>query len=488
MTSIRRIAAMVLIALWAFVPARAADTVAATSGNVFIGSPDGRSFFHDGTWSAVAFDRDGDGGVDRVEITNTPSAGFPKPFVFHTDDPHRNITVRTYNVARPYERPGKNLLAFSLSSLPCNPYGDIMSGFTILAADFDLSGTTPVVRSFAARFAAACAGYEGPIYGYVAFNSDVLPEIATADYASSRRTLTLRGPNIALADTILIDDRPFAARHASDGSITARKAKLADGAHAVKVAVNASGYASPEFTLRTGPVETAPFARSRLKINAEPGNFVGGPGGVYRLVKGRFIMTVGDFLDDGQIDGADLSYISADGASRWYLALLPVTATRNFEIGFYPDATGMPVVEGHPGLTISGESRTCQDQIGFFTVTEYAVETTNAIDQLRWLGVRFDMRCNFNSPPLHGTLEYLATPLPVIDRIVFQSATRQLRIEVRNMSSVLNIYIDEQVFDPTAANAGELVLDRFDLLPGVHSIYVGTGDTFVSSRPIIVRG
>lgn len=161
---------------------------------------------------------------------------------------------------------------------------------------------------------------------------------------------------------------------------------------------------------------------------------------------------------------------------------------RNIEIGFYPDATGMPVVEGHPGLTISGESRGCQDQIGFFTVTEYAVETTNAIDQLRWLGVKFDMRCNFNSPPLHGTLEYLATPLPVIDRIAFQSATRQLRIEGRNMSSVLKIYIDEQAFDPSSANAGVLVLDRFDLLPGLHSIYAGTGNTFVSSRPIIVRG
>lgn len=488
MNSITRFAAVVLITLWACNPAHAADNVAATSGNVYLGSPDGRSFFHDGTWSAAAFDRDGDGGVDRVEITNTPSAGSPKPFVFQTDEPGRNINVGTYNVARPYERSGRNLLVFSLSSLPCNPYGDIMSGFTVLAADFDLSGTTPVVRSFAARFAAACPGYEGPIYGYVAFNSDVLPEIATADYASSRRTLTLRGPNIALADTILIDNLPFVARHASDGSISARKAKLANGAHAVRITVTASGYVSPEFTVRTGTVETAPFARSRLKINAEPGNFVGGPGGVYRLVKGRFVMTVGDFLDDGQIDGTDLSYISADGASRWYLALLPVTAGKNFEIGFYPDATGMPVVEGHPGLTISGESRTCQDQIGFFTVTEYAVETNNAIDQLRWLGVKFDMRCNFNSPPLHGSLEYLATPLPVIDRIVFQSATRQLRIEGRNMSSALKIYIDEQVFDPSSASAGVLVLDRFDLLPGLHSIYVGTGDTFVSSRPIIVRG
>jgi len=485
MTLYARIAALALITTWACGAAHAADSVAATSGNGFLASPDGRSFFHDGTWSAFAFDRDGDGGVDRIEITNTPSAGFPKPFVFQTDEPGRNLAVGTYTTARTYVRPGKNLLGFTLSSIPCD---DIMAGFTILAADFDLSGTMPVVRSFAARFAASCRGYEGPIYGYVAFNSDVLPEIATAAYVPSRRTLSLRGPNIALADSILIDGVPHVARHASDGSITARKVRLADGYHAVKVAVNASGYVSPEVNVRTGPMETAPFSRSRLKIDSEPGNFVGGAGGVYRLVKGRFIVTVSDSLDDGRIDGAALSYISADGFSRWYVNLLPLLAGRNLEIGFYPDARGHPEVEGHPGLGVSGESRDCQDQVGFFTVTDYAVETTNAIEQLRWLRVKFDMRCDFDSPPLHGTLEYLATPLPVIDRIVFQSATRQLRIEGRNLSSELSIYIDEQAFDPSSASEDVMVLDRFDLLPGLHAIYVGRGDTFLASRPIIVRG
>jgi len=366
---------------------------------------------------------------------------------------------------------------------------DMQAGFVVLDAEFDTSGPSVRVLSFVARFALACSLQPSPVYGYVGYNAVELPEIATADYSAAQRTVTLRGPNITSADSIRIGDLAFPAKRGSDDSLTARKVRLPNGDYTVRVGVSSSGYQSPGYPLRVGGQVAKPFSRSRLKINSEPGNFVGGLGGIYRLVNGQFYVGTSDYTDDGDLDAADVRFEPTEGQSRWNVQLSPAVAGRNFEEGSYPDAMGFPVVEGHPGLTVMGESRTCQDQVGFFTITDYAVDRADGIDQLLWLVVRFDMRCNFVSPPLHGTLAYLAPAVPVITRVVFEEGSRELRVEGRNLSPRLKLHVDGQKLGPLTTSQDALVLGNFDLLPGMHAIYLATEypDPVVSSRPVIVR-
>ena len=134
-----------------------------------------------------------------------------------------------------------------------------------------------------------------------------------------------------------------------------------------------------------------------------------------------FLSATGDFIGGGEpADYVGASNVSVSGtlgaatvtAGPWNLNLA-APAGQQLVPGTYTGATRYPFNTGTaPGLTVSGDSRGCDDDYGTFTIYEISADSTGTLTSLN---ATFEQTCETTtSPPLAGFVRYNATvPTPV---------------------------------------------------------------------------
>jgi hypothetical protein len=135
----------------------------------------GRDYLYtpaNGVFSTRAFDFTGDGVVDSVQFIfqgQSPGTEFWL-LTFGADKVGRNLTPGFYDSGErtPFARLGHPGLDIGGNGRGCNT---LTGKFIVLEASFDNSGSSPSIRSFAARFEQHCEGGSRALFGEIYFNS-----------------------------------------------------------------------------------------------------------------------------------------------------------------------------------------------------------------------------------------------------------------------------------------------------------------------------
>jgi hypothetical protein len=79
------------------------------------------------------------------------------------------------------------------------------------------------------------------------------------------------------------------------------------------------------------------------------------------------------------------------------------------QTGFFPDAqTALIATPGHPGLEVGFQGRGCDIQTGSFTINNLLYSHGPAGLKIEEFSASFEQHCQFNQPPLFGTLVFNA--------------------------------------------------------------------------------
>lgn len=71
--------------------------------------------------------------------------------------------------------------------------------------------------------------------------------------------------------------------------------------------------------------------------------------------------------------------------------------------GRYPDARRYPFNDGHPGISISGDGRGCNENTGEFTIASSSFDSRG---RLRALEATFEQHCEGGEPALRGSISF----------------------------------------------------------------------------------
>ena len=92
--------------------------------------------------------------------------------------------------------------------------------------------------------------------------------------------------------------------------------------------------------------------------------------------------------------------------------------------------------------------------------------------------VTFEMRCNFTSPLLRGSLRYATPGVPTISNIDYDPAARELRLNVLNLEDEVRMTLDAAERGPVRVAGDEAVLSLVDLGPGRHVVWITSSGSF----------
>lgn len=188
------------------------------------------------------------------------------------------------------------------------------------------------------------------------------------------------------------------------------------------IAMNADGSGLQNISNRNGSADTQPSWQLRLvssppipptssltllSMSGEQGDYIGGPNNYYyNATDGTFGASANDNTGDGTVDSVSLSFMSSD--HWWYLDFNTSRMLgKNLEPGFYDDAQRAPFAStGHPGLSISGDGRGCNQLTGNFTVHEAVFDYSGASPKVVSFTASFEQHCEGGPAALLGTIYY----------------------------------------------------------------------------------
>lgn len=458
------------------------------SGSTLASSGLGRNFFaansrsgavtgglvSEGVWSAEAEDRDGNGKVDFVTIR------------CQTPREERWIRFGTSEAGRDLEHPGE----FRHAGPELYGYVHVLegteatdpeahAGFAVLDVQIDWSNASPRVARFAARFAGR-GRYDGSNgFGLVVFEGSPIPEIGRVRYTRETRRLEIVGNEIRLADRIWVDDVEYPLKVKNDVA-SARRVRLADGTHTIRIGT-AAGFVSADQQFEVAEAGTVESASCVLRLNSSQGEYLGQ--GIRRRVRATYSYAVGfDETRDGLIDGIRL--VVTEDNSTWFIQFGSAPMGRNLTEGVYPDSLAHPDSAGHPSFEITGEGRGCQDLAGSFAIESLVFDWSQAIAVPTIVDVAFELRCNFTSPLLRGSVRYATQGVPIISNIDYDPAARELRLRVLNLEDDVRMTLDAAERGPVRVSGDEAVLSLVDLGPGRHVVWITSLGSFGESNGV----
>ncbi len=428
----------------------------------------------EGVWSAEAEDRDGNGKVEFVTVRcQTPLE--ERWIRFGTNEPGRDLEhTGEFRHAGPELYGYVNVLEGTEASDP-----EAHAGFAVLDVQIDWSDSSPRVDRFVARFAGRSRYDSRNGFGLVVFEGTAIPEIGRVSYSRETRRLEILGNGIELADRVWIDGVEYPLKIKGDVA-SARRVRLADGTHTVRIG-SAAGFVSADQHFEVSDTDPVDTSSCVLRLNSSPGEYLGQ--GIRRRVRATYAGAAGfDETRDGQIDGIRLA-VTEDN-STWFVQFGSAPMGLNLTRGLYPDSLAHPDSPGHPSFEITGESRGCQDYAGSFTIESLVFDWSQAIAVPTVVDVAFDVRCNFTSPLLRGSIRYATPGVPVISNIDYDPAARELRLTVLNLDGEIRMTLDAAERGPVRVTGDEAVLSLVDLEPGRHVVWIDASDSFGESNGI----
>lgn len=137
-----------------------------------------------------------------------------------------------------------------------------------------------------------------------------------------------------------------------------------------------------------------PTSGNYVYLESQPGDYVGaGRNYLYTQAVSQFTVSAnGKYL-----------YVGVDGDERWFGEFQVMIPLSRLEVGYYGDLQRYPIHNwAKGGLHWSGQGAGCNDLSGWFVVDSvtYDGETLSAID------LRFEQRCEFAVPALHGKIHW----------------------------------------------------------------------------------
>ena len=432
--------------------------------------------FTRGTWTANAYDRDGDGPVDMLILTFQGDEGETRTdwsMWFASSEPGRPLEPGFYPNANGAE-------GYPWLFVGGEGFGDHGVGsFTVLDADFDTSGGTIVVRSFSARFESAVGG---GIYGAVSYQAPARPYVTSATYSRPKGALTVSGERLQGTTALEVDGAVVPAKANRAGVVKAKGVVLGTGEHEI-VAIAADGARTPplvvDFDLGLpGP----PPERSSIVIES-----VSGDAPSLELRNTRLSPIVFDSDGDGDIEVFHLFFADPDYPANisWEIFFSTYSFGRDLLPGEYPRA-GRNVDDGFDAQYFMGNNNySCNFSTGKFTVLDVVVDSTQGYPKLLKFAATFEQECFEGGPTQRGSIVYYGPTRPVIARASYSRDARKLTVNGLYFSPNAKVVVDGRELSPASVSTKSLTVEGVDLRAGIHSVYVKNRDGLVT-QPFVV--
>jgi hypothetical protein len=176
------------------------------------------------------------------------------------------------------------------------------------------------------------------------------------------------------------------------------------GLAALVVALLVVSPAAASITLPPGSIPV-PTSGSFLYMNSEPGDYIGQ--GIEQLYTSADSSITGNLSDDG---GGFFASAIQGPYDHWWYVNITAPAGQQLAVGSYEDAQRYPFNSyPHPGLSIYGDGRGCNELTGRFDVDELDRAPTG---ELLVFQATFEQHCEGGTPALYGRIRVENPPPP----------------------------------------------------------------------------
>ena len=173
---------------------------------------------------------------------------------------------------------------------------------------------------------------------------------------------------------------------------------------AVVVALVVASPAAASVTLPPGSIPV-PTSGSFLYMNSEPGDYIGQ--GTEQLYTSADSSITGNLSDDG---GGFFASAIQGPYDHWWYVNITAPAGQQLTVGSYEDAQRYPFnTYPHPGLSIYGDGRGCNELTGRFDVNDLQRAPTG---ELLVFDATFEQHCEGGTPALYGRIRVENPPPP----------------------------------------------------------------------------
>ncbi|HEX5733951.1 MAG TPA: hypothetical protein VF131_14045 [Blastocatellia bacterium] len=372
-----------------------------------------------GVFSTRAFDSTGDGVVDNVQIAFQQPGGTEFWFLnFGADKLNRNLTPGFYHNAErtPFARFGRPGLDVGGNGRGCNA---VTGKFIVLDASFDYSGSSPSIRSFAARFEQHCEGGPKSLFGEIYINYTPTASIALD------RSEAVGGQEVVATISL----NAAAPTGGAKVRLSSSNSGLASGPLSIQIP---EGTTSTTFRIATRAMKARPSVdivatyqgvssvatlnvmpswqpRYSLSLHRSKSNSGSEFDRTFTQQDGQFF-AVTSFSPD---DVPNFFIITFSGTENWNLFFSTAQLGIPMQPGSYPKALRASFAPpGHPGLDISGNGSGCNELMGKFTVFETVVDHTFTPAQVVSFSGKFKQFCENRPPALTGSIFFNSSEEP----------------------------------------------------------------------------
>ena len=379
-----------------------------------------------GSFSTSAFDRTADGLVDLVQISFQQQGGNDFWFLtFGANQLSRNLTPGFYDSGEraPFARVGRPGLDIGGNGRGCN---SLSGKFIVLDASFDYSGSSPTIRSFAARFEQHCEGGQEALFGEIYINYKPTLSLALNQVVTGAdRSQSIGGQDV-LATVTLNGAAPAGGAKIR---LSSSNGALASGPLTVEIPAGAT---SANFIVATRAMKARPSVdivatyqgvSSVATLNVlppwQPRYFVSlhqdadGSGPAFDRT---FTQEDGQFFGVtffSQNDIPNFVSITFAGTENWTFWFSTAQLGIPMQPGSYPKAVRASFAPpGHPGLDVSGNGSGCNELKGKFTVFESVVDHTIIPAPLVSFSAKFTQFCEKRPPALSGSVFFNSSDEP----------------------------------------------------------------------------
>lgn len=372
-----------------------------------------------GVFSTRAFDSTGDGVVDNVQIAFQQPGGTESWFLtFGADKLNRNLTPGFYYSGErtPFARVGSPGLDIGGNGRGCSA---LTGKFIVLDASFDYSGSSPSIRSFAARFEQHCEGGPKSLFGEIYINYTPTASIALD------RSEAVGGQEVAATISL---NAP-APTGGAKVRLSSSNSGLASGPLSVQIP---EGTTSTTFRVATRAMKARPSVdivatyqgvssvatlnvtppwqpRYSLSLHMDSGNSGSEFDRTFTQRDGQFFAVASSSSDDVP----SFLSITFSGTENWNLSFSTAQLGIPMQPGSYPKASRASFAPpGHPGLDVSGNGSGCNELTGKFTVLETVVDRTITPAQVVSFSAKFKQFCENRPPALTGSVFFNSSEAP----------------------------------------------------------------------------
>jgi len=134
-----------------------------------------------------------------------------------------------------------------------------------------------------------------------------------------------------------------------------------------------------------------------------------------------------------------VAYLPRFGPSYWNLEFVSAGSKTPLKAGTYSNAIRFPGSGQQSGMDVSGDSRSCNNLLGTFTIN--AIETS-PYNQITKLNAAFEQHCENKTPALRGSVDFAVHKTGVVGNA--------------NCDGIVN-YLDIDYFESAVTNPADYI-------------------------------